>query len=123
VSVGVTCAPAGTRGISIEGHQKTRGYNAFIHLSTMPFWYYFNRPSHLQFHGFTTTIHPPKNIRRLLGLGLNFIPTTRLTQSGTAPEFDTKTLERFERDLTLKGHFGPGPIASDEPYNPCLYNK
>jgi hypothetical protein len=90
----------------------------------MQFWYYyFNRQSHVQFHDFTTTIHLPKNIRRILGLGLKFIPTPRWTQSGTAPEFNTKTLKRFERDLTLKGHFGPGPIASDEPYNPHLCNK
>jgi hypothetical protein len=89
----------------------------------MHFWYYFNKSSHLQFHDFTTTIKPPQNIRRLLGLCLKFIPKPRWTQIRAATEFKKTTIDRFERDLILKGHFGPGPIPSDEAYNPRLYNK
>jgi hypothetical protein len=89
----------------------------------MSFWYYFNKPSHLQFRDFTTTITPPQNIRCLLGPGLKFIPTPQWTQSGAATEFKKLTLDRFERDLILKGHFSLGPIPSDEAYNPRLYNK
>jgi hypothetical protein len=107
----------------LADYNKTRGHNASLYLSSMPFWYYFNKPSHLQFHDFTTTIKPPQKICRLLCLGLKFIPTPRWTQSGAATEFTKSTLNRFERDLILKGHFGPGPIPSYEAYNPRLYNK
>jgi hypothetical protein len=59
--------------------EKSRRHNACNHLATMPHWYYFNRPTHLSFHDFTTTIKPCQNLRRLLGLGHKFIPIPRWT--------------------------------------------
>jgi hypothetical protein len=76
----------------------------------MPFWYYFRRPKHLEYHDFTTTIKSPQNIRRLLGLGLKFTPTPRWTQNGNSSLSQDNTLKHFHRDLILKCHFGPDPI-------------
>jgi hypothetical protein len=89
----------------------------------MPCWYYFHRPTHLAYHDFTTTIKPRQNLRRLLGLGHKFIPTPWWTPNGNSKYVQTDTLDRFRRDIIIKGHFEPEPIESDETYNPRLYCK
>ena len=69
-------------------------HNAFLILSHMPAWYYFDQPSHLAFHDLTSYITPPKNLCSLLGLWLKFCPTPRYTTSNLQP-----TLDQFKRDL------------------------
>ena len=85
----------------------------------MPCWYYFSRPSHLAYHDFTRTIRAPRNIRSLLGLGLKFIPTPKLTNRWS----HINPLPRFRRAIHLKFYFG-GPTdneETDDEYNPRMY--
>ena len=104
---------------------KTTGHNAHLRLAAMPSWYYFVRPTHLSFHDCTTTLPPPKNLRSLLGLGLKFIPTPRLTNYWSRlsdPDNDARTMPRFRRDFSLKHYFTCDPaVTPDDDYNPRLY--
>lgn len=88
----------------------------------MPVWFYLNRPTNLSFHDFTTVLKPPQNLRRLLGLGLKFIPTPRYTQQGSSTDFKNRTIGRFHRDLLLKSYHGSAPM-DDGDYNPRMYVK
>ena len=64
-------------GFIAEPH-KSGQHNAFLRLSLMPAWYYFDRPTNLAFHDLTTS-SAPNNLRSLLGLGLKFIPVPPYT--------------------------------------------
>lgn len=83
----------------------------------MAAWFYFDRPTHLAYHDFTTFITPPKNLRSLLGLGLKFIPSPRFTTGNV-----TDTLTRLRRDLWLKTFFA-GSSIDDDDYEPKMSVK
>lgn len=87
----------------------------------MPTWYYFARPSHLAFHDFTKTKHPPKNLRSLLGLGMKFIPTPRYSNKWTTID----TMPRFSRNIYLRFYFATNnnnlPDENEGEYNPKMY--
>lgn len=84
----------------------------------MPTWYYFNKPSHLQYHNFTRNKRPPKNLRSLLGLGLKFIPTPRFTNkwAPTGP----LSMTRLRRSIHLRFFFAGQP-DDDSDYDPKIY--
>ena len=63
---------------------------------------YFPHVENLAFHDLTTGGILPPMANTLLGLGLKFIPTPKLN---TSPDEQITTLERFERDLSLKVFF------------------
>ena len=63
----------------------------------MSVWYYFARPTNLAFHDLTPGKVMPPAAKSLLGLSMKFIPTPRYTSHHMMP-----TLDRFERDLTVK---------------------
>jgi len=90
-------------------------HNASLHLSNLPAWYYFQRPTSLTPHNLCTVNLPPPNFRSLLGLGLNFCPQ---------PPFSTKkaisdSLNRFRRDLYNR--YAYAGETSD--YDPMLYAR
>jgi hypothetical protein len=58
----------------VGDYKISRRHNAYNHLIMMPYWYYFNHPTHLSLHDFTITITPRHNLHCLLGLGHKFIP-------------------------------------------------
>ena len=87
----------------LANHKNTDNHNAFIWLTSMPAWYYFNRPTNLAFHNFTSTIKPPSNLRSLLGLGLKFIPTPTFTNNPT--NILNTTLEQYTRNLSCKTYY------------------
>jgi hypothetical protein len=87
----------------IADPNKSICHNTAIQLATMPTWFYFNRPSHLAFHDFTRSKQTPKNLRSLLGLGLKFIPTLRLTNKWT--KLKKTTFERLHRNIQLRFFF------------------
>ena len=63
---------------------------------------YFPHVENLAFHDLTTGGILPPMANILLGLGLKFIPTPKLN---TSPDEQITTLERFERDFSLKVFF------------------
>jgi hypothetical protein len=63
---------------------------------------YFHPVSNLAFHDLTTGDILPPMANTLLGLGLKFIPTPKIN---TSPDEQTTTLDRFERDFSLKVFF------------------
>ena len=63
---------------------------------------YFPPVTNLAVHDLTTGGIPPPMANTLLGLGLKFIPAPKLN---TSPEEQNTTLERFERDFSLKVFF------------------
>ena len=92
----------------------------------MAAWYYFAKPTNLAFHDMTTTIKPPRNLRALLGLGMKFIPTPRLSHSKAyLSQTDTATLPTFYRDLQLRIFFAGEENEDEESneYNPRMYLK
>ena len=80
---------------------------------------YQNRPTHLAFHDLTTVHKPPPNLRSLLGLGLNFIPTPR--HANNYSKIYSGTFDRLRRNLHLKFHFAGGANDNQSEYNPRLY--
>jgi len=91
----------------------------------MPSWFYFARPTHLAFHDFTRSNKPQKNLRSLLGLGLKFIPTPRLTHSWAS--IKAHTFDRFVRTLRLRFWFAeaetvPTNTTTAHPATPSEYN-
>ena len=87
----------------------------------MPIWYYLSRPTHLAFHDFTRYKQPPKNLRSLLGLGLKFIPTPRLTNSWN--HLKLTTMAKLKRSIDLR-FFHAGTHSSDDTdYDPHMYVK
>ena len=91
-------------------------HNAFIHLESMPAWYYFDRPHNMAFHDLTTTAQPPRNLRSLLGLGLKFCPTPRFSTNCVADTF-----LRFHHDLFCKIFYTGKPFDEDNDYDPKMY--
>ena len=85
----------------------------------MPCWYYFSRPTNMAFHNFTTYINPPANIRALLGLGLQFIPTPFQTTPWTRMQHTT--FQRLQRDIRLKCHFAGEASQDDKAFNKKMY--
>jgi hypothetical protein len=63
---------------------------------------YFPPVSNLAFHDLTTGNILPPMANTLLGLGLKFIPTPK---TNTSPDEQATTLDRFERDFSLKVFF------------------
>ena len=63
---------------------------------------YFHPVSNLAFHDLTTGDILPPMANTLLGLGLKFIPTPKIN---TSPDEQATTLDRFERDFSLKIFF------------------
>ena len=93
----------------------------------MKSWFYFDRPTNMAFHDFTSYINPPPNLRSLLGLGLKFIPTPRytttkkrITGEGEGKIDPKATLPKFKNDLHKKIHFA-GESPDDEDFNPRMY--
>jgi len=86
-------------------------------MSTLPTWFYFERPTHLAFHDLTSTTTPPKNLRSLLGLGSKFCPTPAKTTSDIS-----STVDRFNRDIELRAFFGNSDI-NDDGFDKKLYVK
>jgi hypothetical protein len=67
----------------------------------MTAWLYFCRPDNVAYHNLCIGVTLPKNIKSLLGLGLNFIPTPLMTSS-----FDKDVdIERFRKDIFTKCWF------------------
>ncbi len=82
----------------------------------MPCWFYFQRPSNLACHDFTTSHVPPPNFRSLLGLGLSFCPRPPFTSN----KLLEKTITRLRQDFTNRFVYaGDG----DENYDPTLYAR
>ena len=98
----------------------SRGHNASIALAKMPAWYYFSRPSNMAFHDFTKRHKPQKNLRSLLGLGLEFIPTPSLTNCWS--RLKQSSYERLFRSVHLRFHFaGKPPSEGTTTYDPKIY--
>ena len=95
---------------------KTRRHNTMICLADMPPWYYFNKPSHMAFHDLTTTDKPTCNLRSLLGLGLKFCPKLRYGNFNLS-----KTIDRFDRDLTIKLVMAGSTNKLEAAYDPKIY--
>jgi hypothetical protein len=93
----------------IANPNKSRLENAAIILSTMPSWYYFNKPHNTAFHDLTTTINTPTNLKSFLGLGLKFIPTPRYTTHNI-----TDTIKRFTKDIFCKVYFKDNDKPDEE---------
>ncbi len=85
----------------------------------MPLYQYHNRPTHLAFHDLTQVHKPPPNLRSLLGLGLNFIPTPH--QSNNYNYIYDRTFQRIRRSIHLKYHFAGGANETDNDCNPRIY--
>ena len=86
----------------------------------MPTWYYFSRPSNMDFHDFMKRHKPPKNLRSLLGLGLKFTPTPSLTNSWS--RLKKSSYDRLFRSVHLRFHFaGKPPSECTTSYDPKLY--
>ena len=78
-------------------------------------WFYFCRPTNLDFHDLTIGKVGLKSLQSLMGLGINFCP------SPLHPMLNTdKRMRRFERDLNIRSVFVGGedmiPLA-----NPKIY--
>ena len=98
---------------------KTLLHNASSTLAHTPTWYYFSRPSHLAFHDFTRSKQPAKNLRSLLGLGLEFIPTPRCTN--TWKKLKELSMPKFTRAIHLRFHFAGTNTTPDDTYDPKIY--
>jgi len=83
----------------------------------MPCWFYFQRPSNLACHNFTSAHLPPPNFRSLLGLGLTFCPRPPFTSNKNIE----KTITRLRQDLTNR--FVYAGDDSDKDYDPTLYAR
>ena len=99
----------------VANYELSIRHNAYNHLSKMPTWYYFTRPSNLAFHDITTTSKPPSNLRSLLGLGLKFCPTPRST-----PSQILSTTLRLHHDLFCKVFYA-GKKLDKADYDPKMY--
>ena len=76
--------------------------NMRLTLGSTPPNAYFHPVSNLAFHDLTTGDILPPMANTLLGLGLKFIPTPKIN---TSPDEQSTTLNRFERDFSLKIFF------------------
>ena len=87
----------------------------------MPSWYYFARPNNLAFHDLrdNKSIHLPNYTKSLLGLGLKFCPTPRLTSSLITIN---TTLSRHQQDLWIKNFYNNQTLDNTN-YNPKLHVK
>lgn len=81
----------------------------------MPSSYYFQRPTNQACHDLTTVSKPPKNVRSLLGLGLQFCPRPRYTTHNP-----NSTISRLKRDLWIRHFFGENNTL-DGDFNPRLH--
>ena len=95
---------------------KSKHMNMRRSLSATPPINYFPPVSNLAFHDLTTGGILPPMANTLLGLGLKFIPTPKLN---TSPDKQINTLERFERDFSLKVFFARD--TDDAPPPPTAY--
>ena len=91
-------------------------HNAFLHLSLMPAWFYFDRPNNLAFHDLTSTSKPPRNLRSLLGLGHKFCPTPRYSTSCVDESF-----LRFHHDYYCKIFYAGKEFSGEDTYDPKMY--
>ena len=82
----------------------------------MPTWYYFSRPHHIALHNLCSFLHPPHNLRCLLGLNLKFCPTKRHSSPNNSDNHS-----RFRRDMFLRFFFADEEPSSSSNYNPKLY--
>jgi len=104
---------------------RTPRHNAYVRMSNMPLFDYWNRPTNRAFHNLTSFLPPPPNLRSLLGLGLGFIPTPfRPTSLKTLLEDDNGGFLHLERSLRLKFFFTA--VAQNDPdpapnWNPKLH--
>ena len=86
----------------------------------MPTWYYFSWPSNMAFHDFTKRHKPQKNLRSLLGLGLEFIPTPSLTNCWS--RLKQSSYDRLFCSVHLRFHFtGKPPSEGTITYDPKIY--
>jgi hypothetical protein len=81
----------------VADYKLSARHNASIDLATMPVWLYHGRPTRMAFHDLTTRLNPPKNLRSLLGLNLEFFPNPRRNVPWAT--FERDILPRFDRDL------------------------
>ena len=91
--------------------------NACQIIKSMSPTHYHSRPTHLAFHDLTTTIKPPANLRSLLGLGLQFIPTPKKSNHFAKI---SDSIDRLTRSLKLKFYFADRE-SSESDYNPRIY--
>jgi hypothetical protein len=82
----------------------------------MDTWYYFSRPSNLSSHNITSRYKPPHSFRLLLGLGLNFCPSSNFTTNRFIVK---KTCDRLRNDL-YKKVIDAGRYEYTDDYNPKL---
>jgi len=88
----------------------------------MPMWYYLSRPTNLAFHKLTLpTTNIPSNIKSLLGLGLKFIPSPKLSTSWK--RFENTSWIRLKRDLAIRCYFASNSFENDPDYNPRMHWK
>ena len=83
---------------------------------------YFGRINKMAYHDLSTTIKPPENIGKLLGLGLKFCIQSRRPDKASI----TEGMARMRRDVRLKYIFtedNEDPIDTEYDYNPKLYIK
>ena len=88
-------------------------------LATFDYW---NRPSNLAFHDLTTLLHPPPNLKSLLGLGLKYIVTPFRSTSYAQINRQDVGAPYLERSLRLCCFFCAfGNPTPDVEYNPKLH--
>ena len=80
----------------------------------------------MAFHDLTTTTKPPPNLRSLLGLGLEFIPTPVFTNNPN--KIKQTTLERYHCNLACKVYYAAERDEdniineqSDQDYDPKMH--
>ena len=100
----------------VANHRLSSPHNAFAHLSTLPAWFYFDRPNNLAFHDLTITCTPPANLRSLLGLGHKFCPTPRFSSSCVADFFSC-----FHHTFYWKILYACKDFGGDTTYDPQTY--
>ena len=100
----------------IADYRLSPNHNAFLHLSSMTAWFYFDRPNNLAFRDLTTTIAPLRNLRSLLVLGHKFCPTPRFSISCVNVSFS-----RFNHDLYCKSFFAGLEFDAESTYDPKMY--
>jgi hypothetical protein len=89
--------------------------NARIAIGNMTCQHFFTRPSNMTSHDLCRTLHPPLNWKSLLGLGLNFIPTTPHSSTNL-----DKVEARFRDDLYKRCEFAG---EDNEAYDPAMYAR
>ena len=102
----------------VANYNFTASHNAYIHLSLMPAWFYFDRANNLAFHDLTTTPSPFLNLRSLLGLGHKFCPMPRFSTSCVK-----ETFKRFHHDYYCKIFYANKDFSNNDQndYDPKMY--